>query len=36
MSMFQRKIYGRLLEWKQESEGKTALWVIGEDDNPKF
>ena len=36
MSMFQRKIYGRLLEWKQESEGKTALLVIGVDDNPKF
>ena len=29
MSMFQRKIYRRLLEWKQESEGKTALLIEG-------
>ena len=29
MSMFQRKIYGKLLEWKQESEGKTALLIEG-------
>ena len=27
--MFQRKIYSKLLEWKQESEGKTALLVEG-------
>ena len=27
--MFQRKIYHKLLEWKQESEGKTALLVEG-------
>lgn len=27
--MFQRKIYRKLLEWKQESEGKTALLVEG-------
>ena len=29
MSMFQRKIYSKLLEWKQESEGKTALLIEG-------
>lgn len=29
MSMFQRKIYGKLLEWKQESEGRTALLIEG-------
>ena len=27
--MFQRKIYSKLLEWKQESEGKTALLIEG-------
>lgn len=27
--MFQRKIYNKLLEWKQESNGKTALLVEG-------
>jgi len=27
--VFQRKIYHKLLEWKQESEGKTALLVEG-------
>lgn len=27
--MFQRKIYNRLLEWKQESGGKTALLIEG-------
>ncbi len=27
--MFQRKIYGKLLEWKQESAGKTALLIEG-------
>lgn len=27
--MFQRKIYGKLLEWKQESDGKTALLIEG-------
>ncbi len=27
--MFQRKIYSKLLEWKQESAGKTALLVEG-------
>jgi len=27
--MFQRKIYSKLLEWKQESKGKTALLVEG-------
>lgn len=27
--MFQRKIYKKLLEWKQESEGKTALLIEG-------
>lgn len=27
--MFQRKIYRKLLEWKQESDGKTALLVEG-------
>ena len=27
--MFQRKIYSKLLEWKQESNGKTALLVEG-------
>lgn len=27
--MFQRKIYDRLLQWKQESEGKTALMLEG-------
>lgn len=27
--MFRRKIYDKLLEWKQESEGKTALLVEG-------
>ena len=29
MSMFQRKIYNKLLEWKRESEGKTALLIEG-------
>lgn len=27
--MFKRKIYDKLLEWKQESEGKTALLIEG-------
>lgn len=27
--MFQRKIYNKLLEWKQESDGKTALLIEG-------
>ncbi len=27
--MFQRKIYNKLLEWKQESNGKTALLIEG-------
>lgn len=27
--MFQRKIYGKLLEWKQESDGKTAILIEG-------
>ena len=27
--MFQRKIYGKLQEWKQENEGKTALLIEG-------
>ena len=27
--MFQRKIYRKLLEWKQESDGKTALLIEG-------
>ena len=27
--MFQRKIYSKLLEWKQESDGKTALLIEG-------
>ena len=27
--MFQRKIYQKLLEWKQESDGKTALLIEG-------
>ena len=27
--MFQRKIYNKLLEWKQESKGKTALLIEG-------
>lgn len=27
--MFRRKIYNKLLEWKQESEGKTALLIEG-------
>lgn len=27
--MFQRKIYGKLLEWKRESDGKTALLIEG-------
>ena len=27
--MFQRKVYNKLLEWKQESNGKTALLVEG-------
>lgn len=25
--MFQRKIYSKMLEWKQESDGKTALLI---------
>ena len=29
MSMFQRKIYDKLLEWKNESDGKTALLIEG-------
>lgn len=27
--MFQRKIYSKLLEWKKESDGKTALLIEG-------
>ena len=27
--MFKRKIYNKLLEWKTESDGKTALLVEG-------
>ena len=27
--MFQRKIYTKLLEWKQDSDGKTALLIEG-------
>lgn len=27
--MFQRKIYNKLMEWKQESDGKTALLIEG-------
>lgn len=27
--MFKRKIYQKLLEWKQESDGKTALLIEG-------
>jgi len=27
--MFQRKIYDKLLEWKKESAGKTALLIEG-------
>ncbi len=27
--MFQRKIYSKLMEWKQESDGKTALLIEG-------
>lgn len=27
--MFKRKIYNRLLEWKEESDGKTALLIEG-------
>lgn len=27
--MFERKIYGKLLEWKRESEGRTALLIEG-------
>lgn len=27
--MFKRKIYDRLVEWKQESNGKTALLIEG-------
>ena len=27
--MFKRKIYSKLLEWKQESDGKTALLIEG-------
>ena len=29
ISMFQRKIYSKLMEWKQESDGKTALLIEG-------
>lgn len=29
ISMFQRKIYSKLLEWKKESDGKTALLIEG-------
>ena len=27
--MFKRKIYDKLLEWKRESDGKTALLIEG-------
>ena len=27
--MFRRKIYERLLQWKEESQGKTALMIEG-------
>ena len=27
--MFQRKIYSKLFEWKQESNGKTAILIEG-------
>ena len=27
--MFKRKIYNRMLEWKQESDGRTALLIEG-------
>ena len=27
--MFKRKIYDKLIEWKNESEGKTALMIEG-------
>ena len=29
ISVFKRKIYQRLLEWKQESDGQTALLIQG-------
>ena len=29
MHMFQRKIYSKILEWKRESDGKTALLIEG-------
>ena len=29
MAMFRRKIYDRLLQWKKESQGKTALMIEG-------
>ena len=29
MTVFKRKIYDKLLEWKQESDGNTALLVEG-------
>ena len=27
--MFKRKIYSKMLEWKQESDGRTALLIEG-------
>ena len=27
--MFKRKIYDRLLQWKEESQGRTALMIEG-------
>ena len=28
--MFKRKIYSKMLEWKQESDGRTALLIEGD------
>lgn len=27
--VFQRKLYGRILQWKQEEQGQTALLIEG-------
>ena len=29
LMMFKRKIYNKMLEWKQESDGRTALLIEG-------
>ena len=29
--MFKRKIYNKMLEWKKESDGRTALLIEGAD-----